>query len=140
MYLFLSNYSKKNYKFIIKFIIVGVLTFTLNLIFLWFFYSYLKANYVVAISFAYVLTVAIHFVLNRNFTFQKKQSSIAVQGLRYAFLLGGNYLSTIAIGWLVVGLFQLTPYVSVLLSTAIISISNFLLMKNFVFLQFRVRQ
>ena len=119
---------------------VGILTFTLNIILLWFFYSYMKANYVVAISFAYVLTVVLHFILNRNFTFQIKQSSIPLQGLRYTFLLGGNYLSTMAIGWLVVGLFQLTPYVSVLLSTAIISISNFLLMKNFVFLNFRARQ
>ena len=127
------NFFKNNYKYIIKFVIVGALTFILNITLVWFFYSLFSIQYQLSISYAYALTTCAHFFLNRVFTFRSREQSIAHHGLKYFVMIIVNYLITFGVTTLMVDVFQTSPYVGIVFSTACIAFSSFGLMRFFVF-------
>jgi len=124
---------KSNYTYLYRFITVGAATFLLNLSLVWLFYGYFLVNYQLAISYAYVLTTLVHFLLNRSFTFGRRQDSISHHSLRYAVMLVFNYCITFGVTTVLVNIFKFNPYFSVVSSTICIALSSFLLMRYFVF-------
>jgi putative flippase GtrA len=52
---------------------------------------------------------------------------------KYVCMLGANYLNIIAVMWVLVDTMKCSPYLSLIISTCIGAVVNFLLMKYFVF-------
>jgi len=133
-YIFFIKYFKYYRSFILRFFLVGIVTFAINNLFFWIFNTYLIFNYRISITFSYFLTVASHFLLNHFFTY----SSQAEKGLagafpRYLLMLVLNYLITLSVVSLTVELLGLSPYFGIVFSTAATAISSFLVMNHFVF-------
>ncbi len=118
---------------IIRFGIVGVVTFILNYAMVWAFYGLLACNYRTAVTLAYIITVCTHFLLNRAFTYESTGSAILSHMSKYGIMLGINYLITLSISVGTVELLGLTPYHGVVFATFATAFSSFLLMKYFVF-------
>jgi putative flippase GtrA len=133
MFELLRHYFLKNLRFIFRFILVGCTTFCLNIFLTWIFYSRLNYDYKIAISFSYILTVAAHFLLNKFFTFNGIENNISGDGIRYLFMLIINYLITLAVSIVVVGILGFSPFISIPISTIFVAASSFLLMRHFVF-------
>jgi putative flippase GtrA len=132
-YLLILRGIKNNYKYLIRFVMVGIFTFLLNMTLVWFFYGFFSVQYQWSITHAYVLTTCVHFILNKTFTFGHGMRSISGHGLKYAVMLIINYLLTLGITTLMVDVFQTTPYVGIVVSTMCVAFSSFGLMRYFVF-------
>ena len=128
-----GKYLNKNSNFILRFILVGCVTFCLNICLTWVFYDGLNIDYKIAISIAYGFTVVMHFSLNKFFTFNSAKHSIVNDGIRYALMLLVNYLVTLVLSIIFVGMFGLSPYLSIMISTIVIASSSFLLMRHLIF-------
>lgn len=120
---------------LIRFIIVGLVTFGLNLLMVWLFYGKVALDYRMAVSYAYFITVVAHFLLNRTFTYRHKAGSVAHATAKYFLMLFVNYGLTFSISTATVEYLRLTPYHGVIFSTFGTALSSFLLMKHFVFVQ-----
>ncbi|MGH8557619.1 MAG: GtrA family protein [Methylococcales bacterium] len=118
---------------ILRFCIVGVVTFVLNFFLIWLFYGKAEWDYRVAVSCAYVVTVSAHFLLNRSFTYGHRGGSVTFDSARYLFVLFVNYLITLGITSATVEAFGLSPYHGVIFSVMVTAFSSFLLLKHFVF-------
>jgi putative flippase GtrA len=118
---------------IIRFGLVGLTTLALNYLLVWIFFARLELNYRVAVTCAYVLTVITHFFLNRSFTYQQKNRSVAPHTARYSVMLLVNYLIMLAVVSATVDLIGLTPYHGIIFSVSFTAFSSFFLMKYFVF-------
>lgn len=130
----LFNYLKNNRSYIIRFILVGLVTFSINNLFFWFFNGYLQFNYQLSITFSYFLTVASHFCLNNFFTFSGQVEKVILAALpRYLLMLGLNYSITLSVVALTVELIGISPYFGIVFSSAATAISSFLVMNHFVF-------
>ena len=99
-----------------------------------FFWKYLHINYLLAVSLSYVLSAAFQFFSNRKMTF-KASGTIYPQIVKYFILLGINYLITVFIVHAVVTIFELSPFIGLLLSTFSSGLTSFILFKFWVFRQ-----
>ena len=120
---------------IIRFGIVGVATFLLKLSLVWLFYGKVGLDYRIAVTCAYVITVIVHFLLNRSFTYRRVDGGVGPDTVKYGMLLFANYLITMLITSATVELLGLTPYFGIVLSTLATAGFSFLLMKHFVFVR-----
>ena len=128
------SYAIKNRDLIVRFGLVGITTFIINYFFVWLFYGVLVLDYRIAISIAFIITVIIHFVLNRTFTYKATTNSLITHHIwKYGIMLTINYTTNLLIAIIAVGMCGLTPYFAVIFATIIIASSNFFLMKYFVF-------
>jgi putative flippase GtrA len=118
---------------ILRFGIVGVVTFILNYTLVWLFYGLFAMDYRVAVTFAYVITVVIHFILNRTFTYKKGESFIMGHLGKYGGMLAVNYFIMLSVSMSTVELCRLTPYHGIVFATCVTAFSSFFLMKYFVF-------
>lgn len=118
-----------------RFFVVGVATFALNFCLVWLFYGKAKLDYRIAVSCAYLVTVIVHFLLNRSFTYGQKGGSIAPDTVKYGIMLIVNYMLTLSITSATVELAKLTPYYGIVFATGATAFSSFLLMKHFVFVR-----
>ena len=66
------NYIRHNFRSIVKFGIVGILTTIVYLFFIYIFYDILILDYKISISLAYIIGVFVHYMCNQKFTFQLK--------------------------------------------------------------------
>ena len=130
---FLIKYFLNNKKKLFRFIFVGVATFTLNISLVHFFYGFLQINYKFSATYAYVLTLCVHFLLHRFFTYSSGGGKIQSDSLRYSIVPIINYFITLTITFLTVEFIMLTPYHGVFFSTLCTAVSSFLLMNHFVF-------
>ena len=80
----------------IRYLIVGGTTFLFYFIFLYFLKELIGLNYVAAIFFSYALTIILHFLLNRNFTFKLKSKITSNQIFKYFLIAFINYLLQVA--------------------------------------------
>ena len=71
----------------------------------------------VSISIGYGMSVITHFSANRRLTFQSHKEKLHGQVMRYAVMTLVNYLATLAIAHVVVGILHLSPYLSKILSS-----------------------
>ena len=126
------NYIRHNFRSIVKFGIVGILTTIVYLFFIYIFYDILILDYKISISLAYIIGVFVHYMCNQKFTFQLKKISIAYIK-KYSFLPVINYIQTLFTSLIIVGQLNYTPYISAILSTLISAIISFLYLKHYVF-------
>ena len=120
---------------LLRFIIVGLVTFALNFFLVWLFYGKAALDYRMAVSYAYFITVVTHFILNRSFTYRHKAGSVVPVTAKYCAMLFVNYGLTLSITTATVELLRLTPYYGIVFSTFATALSSFLLMKHFVFVR-----
>ena len=126
------SYFRNNFTSITRFLSIGLLTFFINIIFLYTFYDLFKLDYKISISISYVIGMMMQFQLNKKYTFQVNQFKFKYI-LKYLNLPIINYIQTILISLLIVGYFNYTPYFSVIVSTAVSALISYFYMKNFVF-------
>jgi len=124
----------RNRNLIVRFGLVGIITFILNYFFVWLFYGVFILDYRVAVTLAYIVTVMTHFVLSRTFTYKINKTPITHHLWRYGLMLTINYLLSISISIVTVVAFGLSPYFGVVFATIAIACLSFVLMKYFVFL------
>jgi len=120
---------------IIRFGIVGAATFVLNFSLVFLFYGKVGLDYRIAVTCAYVITLGVHFLLNRSFTYRRVDGGVGPDTVKYGILLIANYLVTLIITSATVELLGLTPYFGIVLSALVTAVSSFLLMKHFVFVR-----
>jgi len=120
---------------LVRFGIVGVVTFALNFFLVWLLYGMAGLGYQLAVTCAYFITVVAHFWLNRSFTYAQEGGSAMPDTARYGIMLLINYLLTLSVVTVTVELFKLTPYSGIVFATLATAFSSFLLMKHFVFVQ-----
>jgi putative flippase GtrA len=118
---------------IARFVLVGAATFALNFVTFHVAFALFGFGYKMATSVAYAVTVTVHFLLNRFFTFNAGDSGIGMHAGRYALMLLLNYGITLAIVWFVVEVLRISPYYGPVAATAATALSSFFVMKYFVF-------
>jgi putative flippase GtrA len=127
------SYLIANRNLIVRFGLVGFATFILNYFFVWLFYGVFALDYRVAVTIAYIITIAVHFTLNRTFTYNATESPIAHHASKYGVLLAINYVINLSVSIITVEVCGLSLYFAVIFATVIIMCSSFFLMKYFVF-------
>ena len=130
---FFIKYFLNNKEKLLRFTVVGVATFILNISLVRFFYGFLQIDYKFSATYAYALTLCLHFLLHRFFTYGSVGGKIQSDSLRYSLVPIINYFITLVITFLTVEFINLTPYHGVFLSTLFTAVSSFLLMNHFVF-------
>lgn len=122
---------------IIRFIIIGIVTFIINFLSFHYFYDVWSLNYKIATSCAYTITVISHFLLHRIFTFKvrKDEQQLKHNVAKYFIMLGINYLITITVMWFTVEIIRVSAYIGLVAATAATASSSFFTMKYFVFSQ-----
>lgn len=128
-------YLVKNHKLILRFGLVGIVTFMLSYFIAWLFYGVLALDYRLAVTVAFVITVIAHFILNRTFTYKTTGSPVVHQAWKYGMMLAINYMINLFASIITVEEFGFSPYLGVIFATMITAGSSFFLMKHFVFLQ-----
>lgn len=129
----ISTYIIRNKTQIFRFTIVGIVTFIINYILVWIFFDLLIFNYRIAVTFGFVITVIIHFILNKTYTY-KSTDKIKIYHLgKYGLMLLINYGITITISIVTVELLGLSPYIGIIFATVVTAFSSFILMKYMVF-------
>jgi putative flippase GtrA len=126
-------YVIANKRAIFLFLLVGALSATVNLASFAFLWQYCGLNYQIAVSIAYTLSVALHFVANRKLTFQSDHTYFLLQMPRYFTMLFINYLITLGITRLVVETLHLTPYLGIVLSIGVTMNVSYLMLRYWVF-------
>jgi putative flippase GtrA len=129
----ISHYLIANRAQLIKFIIFGFLIFWINFFCFYVLYSIAGFNYKISISIAYIIAVISHFFLHRTFTFNAVEQDIVHHVWKHALMLCSNYFLTFFIVWFSVNELKVSPYLGLVISTAISAGVSFLVMKYFVF-------
>lgn len=80
------------------------------------FLEVLGFEYRVAVSIAYGLAVTFHFFSNRHITFRPAKDRLLSQMARYVVVAAINYLLTLFIVYVVVGLLHSNPYIGAAVS------------------------
>lgn len=94
----------------------------------------LGTDYRVAVTFAYIISVAAHFMLNRYFTFGRSGTGVLRdQLMRYPVLVGLNYLISIAVVVACVEWLGWTSAQGVVLSMPLTLAAGYLVAKKWVF-------
>lgn len=123
---------KAQKKQLIIFILVGLITFLINISSFYFFYTILNIDYKFAVSFAYIFTITAHFFLHRIFTYTAADQRMVHGVCKYLLMLGINYVVLLTIMWIFISLHK-SPYLAIITSTSITAIISFFVMKFFVF-------
>src|SRR3990167_5267791 len=90
-------------------------------------------NVKVAISIGYVLSVITHFTGNRRVTFGSHKEYLPKQMARYLVMTLVNYLITLAVAHVVIGVLHLSPYLSITASIGMTVFVGYILARNWVF-------
>lgn len=90
-------------------------------------------GYQIAVSFGYGCGVAFHFLANRNLTFKDAEGHIPTQLVRYAVVVGINYVVTLIVVGVAVEAFGLSPYLGVLAAVAVTTLTGYALLASWVF-------
>jgi putative flippase GtrA len=118
---------------IIRFCIVGILTFILHLIIFNISINYLGLSLSLSSTSAFWLTTLIHFTLNRNFVFKISNNAFIKQKINYLIMILSNYVITLVGLYIIINILKYNPFINIFISTIICVIFNYLWMKNFVF-------
>lgn len=127
------QYYLANQKSILLFLFVGVLAATVNFGSFTVLWKVVGLNYQVAVSVAYVLSVLVHFVVNRKLTFQSDHTHFLLQMPRYFTMIFINYLITLGVTRMVVELLHMSPYVGILCSIGVTINVSYLMLRYWVF-------
>lgn len=123
---------------VLTFLFVGALSACVNLASFSLFWNYLHYNYQIAVSFAYVLGVLVHFLANKHLTFRDHTTAFSQQIPRYIIMLLYNYLATIVIVRITVETLHFTPYAGIIAAIGFNLGINYLISRFWVFQSARV--
>ncbi len=127
------NFIALNRLQLIQYITIGLAAFSIYFSSFYIFYDIFQLDYKLSASIAYTLTIMSHFSMHRHFTFCENKQKITHNAWKYALMLILNYIILLVAMWLVVNCFNGSPYLGIILSTAITTSANFFMMKYFVF-------
>ena len=117
---------------IIRFIIVGSSLFILSNSLYLIIKNFLLFNYIISISITNAICVFIHYLLNKNFTYNSNKTS-QMQVIKYFFYLLFNYFLSIVLGYFFITFLNFNSNFLIFYTTPFTMISSYLLMKFFVF-------
>jgi putative flippase GtrA len=106
----------KHSRSLVLFLLVGGFTAILYFGLLALFLEVIKLEYGLAVSIAYGLAIAVHFFLNRQVTFRPGNTQVLPQVARYLVVAAINYLLTLVVVYVVVGVLHSNAYVGVAVS------------------------
>lgn len=121
------------YRDFIIFCIIGVITGVIYFISIFLLYGTLNFDYRIAVSLSYALAVIVHFFANRHITFKNSGDRIDHQIIKYAAMIGLNYLTTMAIVIASVGWLEFSVYASAVLAILMNLLTNYLMLKYWIF-------
>lgn len=90
-------------------------------------------NYQVAITIGYIVSVIVHFNINRYITFKSGSNPIAHQLIKYLMMLLMNYIVTLLIAHGVVEKAHFSPYFAIVCSIGATVGTSYLLSRYWVF-------
>ena len=112
--------------------------FVLYFSLIYFFVDLLKFHYSVGITCAYAMAVAIHFLLNRSFTFSASKGPVLAQLLKYLVLLVINYITTILTVSLFVEVLISSAYLGACVGIVLTTLSGYIASKYWIFTDTRI--
>lgn len=130
---FMLRYFLENRSQLAKFVLVGLVTWGIYNLSFYLFYGLSKFGYKVGVSFAYVITVACHFMLHRIFTFKAGEQHLVHNARKYIVMLALNYLLVLTFMWFVVEIVKVSPYIGSIASPGLTASASFIIMKYYVF-------
>jgi len=116
-----------------KFVFVGVVTFGINFSCFHLFFGVVGLDYRIAVSLAYLITVACHFMMHRVFTFDAADRALFHHTWKYVVMLALNYAISLTVVWICVEVAKISPYFGIVASTFATACVSFFVMKHFVF-------
>ena len=120
-------------KQLISFSSIGFLILFVNYGLFELFSTIFNLGYRIAVSGAYLIAVMLHFVLNRQVTFNVKNGELTMNMIRYLIMLSINYILIIIFTDMLVKILHQSPRLLYIFSPFITSSISFLMMKFFVF-------
>ena len=90
-------------------------------------------NYKIAVSIAYVMSVVVHFTMNRRLTFRGHGKNLRKHLMKYSVMILINYLITMLVVHMVVEKIHLSPYFGVVAAIGATVMSGYLMAKYWVF-------
>ncbi len=90
-------------------------------------------GYQIAVSCGYGCGVVFHFLANRSLTFKDAGGHIPAQLVKYAVVVGINYVVTLIVVGVTVEVFGLSPYLGVLAAVAATTLAGYALFASWVF-------
>ena len=130
---YLRLYVKQNFYQFLRFGIVGGSTMLLNLGVFHLFFSTLEIDYRVALTMAYVLSIVMHYILSRFFTYKSTSVLTGYSMASYIILLLINYGIAFCATWLAKEVLGLMPHYGIILSACITVFISYFYMKYVVF-------
>jgi putative flippase GtrA len=115
----------------VRFCVVGAVVLALDFTLIWILHHFLPS--LVAVSIAYLLAVAAHFLLNRYWVFRAGGLPLGGSLLRYSLALAACWASTVSLVWL--SLHTVTEQVLVAKAIAVppTTLLGFLIIRFYVF-------
>jgi putative flippase GtrA len=118
---------------ILKYLVIGGITFVLYEFFLWIFFSRLGFTHLLSITISYFLAILFHFMANKKITFKVRNNTNQKEVIYYLLIAGVNYIIQLLINYTLINLFGLNIYVSALVGICCTVILGFLSLNFWVF-------
>lgn len=117
------------------YIVIGGLSAAINILAFAILLDYFHFHYVLAVTLSYLIAIIFNFSSNRTLTFKSSGSDLTFQIFKYLCMSGINYLITLLVLHIVVGLLFLSPYFGLLCAIAVTTITGFTLSKYWVYVK-----
>lgn len=121
---------------ILKFLLVGGLTFVIYYVLLWLTFSLATLPYGLAVAVAYGGAIVFHFQTNRQIIFQVESIIIKLQIVRYLEMALLNYMIQLVVIRVCFNALNFNFYLSSFLGVLTTMASGYLLMKHWVFKEY----
>ena len=113
--------------------IVGSVTAAIYFLVMWAADYIFGSNYITAVSVAYFVSTAFHFLANKYFTFRAAKEEHVHQIIRYLVMWFVNYLITIVVVSVCVARFLMSPYIGVCISVVFTVFISYALGRYWIF-------
>lgn len=108
----------KDYKKLVKALMVGVLATLVDMVFLYVFKNYLDVFYLTAQAMSYLLGMGVSFYFNKTFTFRNKSNKVHFQFASFSIIAFTQYLLTLGLMFLFVDMIFNDPSSNVIVMTS----------------------
>jgi len=108
----------KDYRKLIKALMVGVLATLVDMAFLYIFKNYLNVFYLTAQAMSYLLGMGVSFYFNKTFTFRNKSSKVHFQFASFSIIAFTQYLLTLGLMFVFVDMVFNNPDSNVIVMTS----------------------
>jgi putative flippase GtrA len=115
------------------FVLTGATSAAVNIGLFAVFWSWLRFNYLVAVTLAYGFAVIVHFNMNRRLTFRCHGANFSSHLTKYIIMLTINFMITLLIVNFTVKGLHWSPYWSVVVSIGVTMMISYYLARNWVF-------